>query len=61
MENMQEIQSWFSEGRKYENDFAISVIISALSLNSIEVPIGHIDEYNSLLKELYEAYKEIVK
>ena len=81
---------WFNEGGKYEYDFGLSDIISALSLNSIEVLIGHENEYwadteniafeifanisaidildepskevlSTLLKELYEAYKEIVE
>lgn len=90
MDNKQEIQLWFYEGGKYENDFAMSDIISALSLNEIEVPVGHgndywekednvaleifanissidiignnsRDEFKTMLKELYESYKEVVK
>ena len=90
IDNKEVIQSWFEEGGKYENDFALSDIISALSMNEIDVPIGHDneywsdndnvalevfanissidvigndskDEFDSLLKELYESYKEIVK
>lgn len=89
-DNAEEIQSWFEEGGKYESDFAISDIISALSKNGIRVPIGHDNEYwsdpenvaleifanissidvigndskvefGSLLKELYESYRGIVK
>ena len=89
LENQQQIQSWFQDSGKYENDFAISDIISALSLNEIEVPVGHensywadeinvaleifanissIDvignaskrEFETILRELYEAYKEVV-
>lgn len=43
----EEIQSWFGENGKYRNSFAISDIISALSLNEIEVPVAHDDEYLS--------------
>lgn len=88
--NANKIQQYFVEGGKYENDFAMSDIISALSYNEIDVPIGHgndywddernvslevfanisaIDvleteskkEFNAILKDLYSAYKEIVK
>ena len=45
LENQQRIQSWFQDGGKYENDFAISDIISALSLNEIKVPVGHKNSY----------------
>lgn len=90
LDKAEEIQPWFDDGGKYENDFAISDIISALSGNTIDVKIGHDNEYwadaenvaleifanissidvigneskgefNSLLKELYESYKGIVK
>lgn len=86
----EEIQQWFKDGGKYEDNFPLSDIISALSNNSIKVCIGHktdywndeenivreifanissIDilnneakiEFGSLLKEIYEAYKEIVR
>lgn len=45
IDNKEVIQSWFEEGGKYENDFALSDIISALSMNEIDVPIGHDNEY----------------
>ncbi len=89
-ENASEIQKWFEPGGKHENSFALSDIISALSNNQIEVPVGHGDDYwgdpenvsleifanisaidvlgssekeeaERLLKEIYEAYKEIVR
>lgn len=45
MDNRDAIQIWFNENGKYENDFAISDIVSALSENEIDVPIGHENEY----------------
>ena len=86
--NKNEIQKWFELGGKYEDSFAISDIISALSDNEIEVPVGHskeywashiylkpmelfanlssidvlnLDEKESILRELFEAYKELVE
>lgn len=44
-DNINEIQEWFVSGGKYENSFAISDIISALSDNMVDVPIGHQNEY----------------
>ena len=41
----EEIQKWFEPGGKYEQSFAISDIISALSESDIEVPVGHDPEY----------------
>ncbi len=41
----EEIQAWFEPGGKYEQSFAISDIINALSENEISVPIGHDSEY----------------
>ena len=40
-----EIEAWFSDGGKYENDAFLSDIISALSRNAIAVPYGHPTEY----------------
>ncbi|MBQ9699343.1 MAG: phage head morphogenesis protein, partial [Lachnospiraceae bacterium] len=89
MNNISEIESWFVEGGQYENAFAISDIISALSDNRIMVPLGHTSEYwsnaenvsleifanisaidvldsaekvefDTLLKEIYNVYKEMV-
>lgn len=45
LENTDEIQAWFEKGGKYQNSFALSDIISALSGNEITVPVGHSDEY----------------
>lgn len=45
MENADEIQKWFEDGGKYQNSFALSDIISALSGNEIKVPVGHHNEY----------------
>lgn len=47
-----EIQTWFEPAGKYEGSFAISDIISALSEEKIEVPVGHRREYWSLDKRL---------
>ena len=44
-DNADEIAKWFEAGGKYENEYAISDIISALSKNNIAVPVGHRDEY----------------
>lgn len=41
----EEIQKWFELGGKYENSFALSDIISALSDGSIDVPVGHKKDY----------------
>lgn len=41
----EEIQKWFEPGGKYENSFALSDIISALSDGSIDVPVGHKKDY----------------
>lgn len=63
MNNAQEIQTWFDESGKYENDFAISDIISALSSNSIEVPIGHNNDYwsdpNNVALEIFANISSI--
>ena len=37
----EEIQKWFDVGGKYEDSFALSDIIGALSNGSVDVPIGH--------------------
>ena len=84
----EEIQKWFDVGGKYEDSFALSDIIGALSNGSVDVPIGHdvsywnedprnkpmeifanlssidvleLDEKEDILKELFEAYKELIK
>ena len=84
----EEIQKWFNVGGKYEDSFALSDIICALSNGAIDVPIGHdmsywnenprnkpmeifanlssidvleLEEKEDILKELFEAYKELVK
>lgn len=44
-DNQEQIQTWFEIGGKYEESFAISDIISALSNGEIDVPIGHKREY----------------
>lgn len=41
----EEIQKWFEFSGKYENSFALSDIISALSDGYIEVPVGHDESY----------------
>ena len=83
-----EIQKWFDAGGKYEDSFALSDIIGALSNGAIDVPIGHnvsywnedprnkpmeifanlssidvleLEEKEDILKELFEAYKELIK
>lgn len=83
-----EIQKWFDVGGKYEDSFALSDIIGALSNGSVDVPIGHdvsywnedpgnkpmeifanlssidvleLEEKEDILKELFEAYKELIK
>lgn len=90
IENAAEIESWFAEGGKYENNAALSDLISALSGGSIDVPYGHSQSYwekeenvireifanisaidvldsktrkevESLLKELFESYEDIVR
>ena len=43
--NKQEVQEWFIEGGKYFESSAISDIISALTNNDIDVPVGHNNEY----------------
>ena len=90
IENSSEIQTWFNEGGKYELNFPLNDIVSALSKNEIDVRIGHKNDYweddainvpmevfanissidiiggevkaefDTLLKELYEVYKEMV-
>lgn len=84
----EEIQKWFDVGGKYEDSFALSDIIGALSNGSVDVPIGHdmsywnedprnkpmeifanlssidvleLEEKEDILKELFEAYKELIK
>ena len=84
----EEIQKWFDAGGKYEDSFALSDIIGALSNGSVDVPIGHdvsywnedprnkpmeifanlssidvlkLEEKEEILKELFEAYKELIK
>ena len=84
----EEVQKWFELGGKYEQSFAISDIIGALSNGSVDVPIGHdvsywnedprnkpmeifanlssidvleLEEKEDILKELFEAYKELIK
>ena len=84
----EEVQKWFEPGGKYEQSFAISDIIGALSNGSVDVPIGHdvsywnedprnkpmeifanlssidvleLEEKEDILKELFEAYKELIK
>lgn len=84
----EEIQKWFYVGGKYEDSFALSDIIGALSNGSVDVPIGHdvsywnedprnkpmeifanlssidvleLEEKEDILKELFEAYKELIK
>lgn len=84
----EEIQKWFNVGGKYEDSFALSDIICALSNGAIDVPIGHdmsywnenprnkpmeifanlssidvleLEEKEDILKELFEAYKELIK
>ena len=84
----EEIQKWFDVGGKYENSFALSDIIDALSNGAVDVPIGHdesywnentenkpmeifanlssidvlkLEEKEDILKELFEAYKELIK
>ena len=92
-DNSDKIAEWFSDGGKYENDIALSDIISALSegcLNNI-LCSGHGTEYwkentvhsylevfaniasieildyaskaefNGILQEIYEVYKEMTK
>lgn len=44
-DNQEQIQTWFEIGGRYEESFAISDIISALSNGEIDVPIGHKREY----------------
>lgn len=83
-----EIQKWFDVGGKYEDSFALSDIIGALSNGAVDVPIGHdesywnedprnkpmeifanlssidvleLEEKEDILKELFEAYKELIK
>lgn len=85
--NKVEIQKWFEPGGRYEESFAISDIIGALSNGEIEVPIGHrkdywdidkrlkpmeifadlssidvlgLEEKEDVLKELFDAYEELV-
>lgn len=43
--NKELIASWFITGGKFEQNFAISDIISALTSNKIVVPVGHKDSY----------------
>lgn len=84
----EEIQKWFDVDGKYEDSFALSDIIGALSNGSVDVPIGHdvsywnedprnkpmeifanlssidvleLEEKEDILKELFEAYKELIK
>ena len=84
----EEIQKWYDVGGKYEDSFALSDIIGALSNGSVDVPIGHdvsywnedprnkpmeifanlssidvleLEEKEDILKELFEAYKELIK
>lgn len=84
----EEIQKWFDVGGKYENSFALSDIIDALSNGAVDVTIGHdesywnentenkpmeifanlssidvlkLEEKEDILKELFEAYKELIK
>lgn len=85
--NKAEIQKWFEPGGRYEESFAVSDIIGALSNGEIEVPVGHrkdywsiderfkameifanlscidvldLDEKEDMLKELFDAYEELV-
>ena len=87
-DNKEQIQKWFESGGKYEESFALSDIIGALSNGGIEVPVGHkksywdideklkpmeifadissidvlkINENEAVLKELFEAYEELIK
>lgn len=58
--NADEIQEWFNKGGKYEDDFAFSDIISALSNNRIKVEVGHTDAYWSDRKNvLLEIFANI--
>ena len=44
----EEVKKWFEPGGKYEQSFALSDIISALSDSRIDVPVGHAPEYWTL-------------
>lgn len=89
-DNKKMVSAWFEGGGKYENSFAISDIVSALTDSEVSGMVGHSKEYWSkpgckalelfanisaadalglpekmelkgILKELFEAYKEMVK
>ena len=57
MENADEIESWFAEGGKYENNAALSDIISALSKGQLHVSYGHPDTYwekeENIIREIF--------
>ena len=40
-----EIENWFVEGGKYEDNFAMLDIVSALSKGTFDIPFGHTVEY----------------
>lgn len=88
-ENKNDIMKWFNDGGMYEDSFALSDIISALTEGEVSGMVGHNKEYwqihnrkaleifanmsaidilglpescelSGMLKELFEAYKEMV-
>lgn len=44
-DNIKVVEEWFEENGKYEDHYAISDIIGALSNGEIKVPVGHTKEY----------------